>query len=531
MIARGLRRLLHGSDRARAVADEEQSIVRHLAEGERANRALMTSFSSSGVQRAVLFGDALEHGWKVRFPVERLFGHMLLNGPSGSGKSRFSALISKAFLDAGHYRGVELDPKNELLGLKKAAIIAVARGLSPTLRHKLYQRVVQIDLFGSSLPRLNVLSLQPGMDPEAHAYDIGCQFTTDMDQGAGFRQEGLIHRGVECLIRAGLPLTVMPQLLETPELLEKLAEHHGPAELFRSLAQRLRRESKERVLGIQSRFERVLRLRAKRLSLGATGCLDASTLLEQLANVNLAPPPSATDVSKMLAGLLWLLLSDAIRRRPNGSPPTRLVVDEFPTFLAAGGASIADRFSDLVRLARAKGVFLAALTQDLVSISKISPSLTEVLRQNIHIFGVFRSVADSAWDFVLPVTGKRRKPRAPWDEKDSGYLERSAELALLRQTLSRLPDRHLFLADRRTGLPGVHMKTADFNLSVTEDEIAELDAVSCAHPMLASIAQLEREHDEVMRRVHELLHGAEAAATDVDDIRRVRRARGKLDIG
>src|SRR5262249_42261231 len=158
----------------------------------------------------------------------------------------------------------------------------------------------------------------------------------------------------------------------------------------------------------------------------------------------------------MLSGLLWLLLSHAIHRRPNGSVPAHLVVEEFPAFLSAGGPSMADGFEDLARQARSRGVFLTALTQDLVSITKISASLGEVLRQATQFFGVSRSVADWAWDSVLPLTGRRKKPQgAPWDEDRGGSLERGAELTQLRQALSRLADRQLYFADRRSGLPGV----------------------------------------------------------------------------
>ena len=533
-VVSGLRKILYGSARKRAAELERAQIAEHLHASSSLDRRLRAELSSEDPS-AIALGDAVEHRWRVALLAERLAAHMLIVGPSGSGKSYFTVSILKSLLAGGFWRAAVLDPKQETVDLSKLAIVTVARSLSAARRRALYGAVVQVDLFGQrSLPRLNVLSAQPGLDPEVQAYEVSRLFTSELDDRMtmGVRQEVLYHRAAECLIRAELPITVLPLAFEAPALLERLAERHGHAELFRTTASRLKQESRERVLGLQSRVDRVLRLKATRLALGAPDCLDAGALFDRLALVGLSAPQGAADVSKMLAGLLWLLLSHAIRRRPNGAPRTSLVIDEFPVFLSSGGAHMADGVEDLLRLARSKGVFLTALTQDLVSIAKASSSLPEVLRTNVHIFGVFRAVADASWDFLLPITGRRPKaPPAPWEESSGGFLERGAELTLLRQTLSRLPDRELFLADRRTGLPGVRLRTADLHLEATPDELAALDEVSSSHPALASIPELERAHDATMRRVHELLGKAEREAASPEERGPVRRARGKLDIG
>jgi hypothetical protein len=527
-----LRSLLHGSDRSRAVDEERAAAERHMEGARSLERRLRAGLSATGAE-AIELGTSVEHGWKVAMPARRLGAHMLLVGPTGCGKSRFVVLILKGLLAAGEWRAVFLDPKAEGVELSKRAVVAVGRALPTARRQALYRSVVQVDLFGTrSLPRLNVLALQPGLDPEVQAYEVALLLTAELDQGVGVRQEAILHRVIECLIRAALPLTTLPVVLEAPAILERLAERCGPFELFRSTADRLRRESKERVLGLQSRAERVLRLKTTRLSLGAPDCLDASALLDLIALVGLSAPHGAADVSRMIAGILWLLLSHAIRRRENGAPTSHLVIDEFPTFLLGGGAHMASTIEELLRLARSKGVYLTALSQDMVSLGKASSSLPEVLRANIHCFGIFRSVTDSAWDFVLPVTGRRAKPKAaPWEEERGGFLERSAELTLLRQELARLPDRELMFADRRTGLPGVRLRTADLHLDATSEELAELGEASCSHPMLSSVEELERHYDGTMRRLRELLGAAERGCVSEEDRGPVRRARGKLGLG
>jgi energy-coupling factor transporter ATP-binding protein EcfA2 len=528
-----LRGLLHGSDKSRAIDDEQRVLAAHGARAEALERKLRASFSAdaSGAN-AIPIGTAVEERWPVRLTADRLKAHTLVVGPSGCGKSRLAVLILKGLLEAGIGSLVVLDPKAETVELMKAAYAVQARRLRGARRREFLRRVISIDLFGTeTLPRLNVLSPVPGLDPELQAYEVALLLTAELDQGVGVRQEAILHRAIECLMRAGLPITVLPTVLEAPVVLERLAETVGHAELFRTTAGRLKRESKERILGLVSRAERVLRLKATRLALGAPDCIDFGELLDSQALVNLASPHGAADISKVLSGLLWLGVSHAIRRRPNGAPRSHLVIDEFPTFLAAGGARMAEAVEDLLRLARSKGVFLTALTQDLASIAKVASTLPETLRTNTHLFALFRCLADGHWDFVLPVTGRRPRPKpAPWEAERGGFLDRSAELALLRGTLSKLPDRELFLTDRRTGLPGLRLRTADLVLDATKEEIEQVEREASRHPMLASVAELERARDEVARRVASLLNVQESALP-ADERAPIRRARAKLDIG
>jgi len=427
-----------------------------------------------------------------------------------------------------------LDPKAETVEMGISATAIALRRLGPAARRALLSRLVLIDLFGGGdvLPRLNVLSRVPGLDEETHAFQIALLLTAELDQGVGVRQEAILHRVIECLLRSGLPITVLPTALSSPLLLDRLAETCAPAELFKTTASRLRRESKERILGLESRAERVLRLKAVRLCLGAPGCIDFEELLGTIGFVNLSPPQGAADISKVLSGLLWIGLSQAIRRRPNGAERVHLFIDEFSTFLAAGGPSMVEGIEDLLRLARSKSVFFTGAVQDLAAISKLGgASLTEQLRTNIHFWWCFRSLADTHYDFLLPTTGRRARPRgAPWEESRGGYLERSAELQMLRARLQKLADREAFFADRRTGLPGVWMRTADLTLDARPDEVKQVVSAARRHPMLAPVRELERAEREVASRVASLLNVREESVAS-DERPALRRARGKLDIG
>lgn len=509
-VASLVRSIFSGSDRIHALAQETDILIEERARASSLQERLAAEFQSNDAG-GVTLGTAVDGDWPVRVARERLAGHAGIWGPSGSGKSYLLILMLWFLLRSGVRRLVVADPKAETVELAKRMILDFARSLPEQEAEELLSRVVCLDLFASStLPRLQVLARQEGLDPELHAFTIANLITNELDNGGlGVRQESIFHRVIEALIRAELPLTVLPMALDMPELFDALAETHEPAAYFRALAARLRKESRDRVMGLVSRAERLLRLKSVRLALGGSReCIDFAKLLdERITLINLAPPQGSTDVGKFLAGLIWVQINHAIRRRPNGSAPAYVCVDEWPTFLSAGGAHLADTFEDLLRLARSKGVFLTVLSQDLASVAKVSRSIVDVVRNNLHLHMIFRAQDANAWDFALPVTGTRPKPPGPpWEERRFGYLDRGAELTLLREQLLRLPDRACYLVDRRTGLPGLLMRTADLKLTASAAEIRALEDRASRSDAVATIAELEAGSREVEDRVERLLH-------------------------
>lgn len=509
LFASRLRTLFRGADHLHALAAEASLLDVERERAASLQHQLQQQFQSHD-PAAVTLGHAIDGGWPVRIARERLTGHMGLWGPSGSGKSYLLTLILRHLLQSGIDRFIVADPKSETVELAKRAIVDYCRTLPPAAAERILDRVVILDLFAAAtLPRLQVLAPEDGVDAEMQAYEIAGIVTNELDNGGlGVRQEVVLHKVIEALIRAGLPLTVLPVALETPELLDALAEKHSPPEFFRAVAARLRKESRDRILGLTTRAERLLRLRSVRLALGGSpNRIDFAKLLDdRIVLINLAPPQGSTDIGKFMAGLIWIQINHAISRRPNGSAPNFVMVDEWPTFLAAGGQRLADTFEDLLRLARSKGVYLAVLSQDMSSVAKVSRSIADVVKNNLHTHFVFRAMDSNAWDFALPVTGRRPKPPgAPWEERRSGYLERGAELTLLRDGLERLADRHCYIVDRRSGLPGVLMKTADLTLAAPRADLTALEARAASSDAVASIAELAAGEREVNRRIESLL--------------------------
>lgn len=516
--------------------------AREATRGDEVDRSVRQAFGEPA-EGSVVVGRAVAGGWPVFLRPEMLAGHMAITGPSGAGKSYLAAGLARAFLGDGC---VLLDPKQETVSLVARMILDRAREMPEADAQALLDRVVVVNLFSSgALPRFQVLAPIPGLDPELHAITIAHVVTTEQDQGVGARQEPLLCRTIECLIRAGLPLTVLPVALEDPRLLDALAERHAPADLFRTTAARLRKESKDRILGITSRVERVLRTRNAHLALGgAATCIDPTVIFDEgrIALVNAASPHGSPEAGRFFSGMFWSLIAHAVRRRPNGARTARVAIDEFPAVLTSGGAHLADSVEDVLRLARSKRIFLTALSQDMTSIAKASRTLPEVMKTNIHMHAVFRSSEASAWDFLLPVTGRRPRPAsAPWESPSAGYLDRHAELALLREELAKLPDRQCFLVDRRTGLPGVRMRSVDLVLRATDADVHVLERRSSRAPEVADVSELEAGEREVRLRVEALLSGSSpprASGASADALAHQPQQQGprtrtgkKLDIG
>ena len=526
-LIRGLRAFVRGSDLRRAVEEEARLVAADAGRGAGLHRRLEGTFGSADPE-AVTRGIAANGGWPVRIGPQVLAGHTGLWGPTGAGKSYLLVLIIVALLYFGARRILVLDPKNETIGLVERAIIDVANQLPPSEAEDLLRRVAVLDPFGNgALPNLQVLSPEEGDDPELQAFEVAALVTAELDMAAGFRQESILHRTIECLIRARLPLTVLPTALLEPGLLGSLAGSCQPKELFVQTATRLGSESRERLLGLVARAERLLRLHSTRLALGGSrSCIDFGNLLDdRITLVKLSPPMGSQDIGRFLSGLLWMRLAHAIRRRPNGAPPVHVVVEEWQTFLAAGGGRLAESFADLLRLARAAHVFITVLSQDMASVAKISPTLPEIANTNLHLQFVFRAHDASAWDFILPITGRERRPSsAPWEETRHGYLDRGAELALRRDELARLPDRHCYFADRRTGLPGVLMRTAHLVLNASREEVRDLEERASRSELVASRRDLEAGEREVRSRVARLL--GESPPEDPAPLRR--RTRGGI---
>jgi hypothetical protein len=118
------------------------------------------------------------------------------------------------------------------------------------------------------------------------------------------------------------------------------------------------------------------------------------------------------------------------------------------------------------------------------------------------------------------VTGRRRKTdTAPWEERRTVYLDRGAELTLLKEELARLPDRTCYLLDRRSGIPAALMRTADLTLRATDAEVRALESRAAKSDAVLSLSDLEQGQESVRRRLAQL-EKRESASAPVLPLRR-----------
>lgn len=510
-----LLRSFRGSDIDRARAAETALLTGERSRRQTIQRELERALCSDDEALPTL-GESLGSGRPVRLPLAKLLGHTLVVGPSGAGKTYFVVGLLQALWQLGVPRTLFLDPKAEGVELALRALVRQARRLPEAQREAFLDRVVWIDLFsGSALPCLQVLS-DDGGDAELLTAEVASILMGELTATVGIHQEGHVHRLLEVLHHAKLPLTAFVPLMQNPDLFDALAGSGVAPELCRAAGARLRSESRERLAGIASRIESILRLKSTRLALGgATSCMDFGQLLDgSITLVNLAPPGGADDISRVLRGLIWSKVSRAIRARPNGAAPVAVCIDEFTTFLSAGGARAAAGIEDGLRLARSKGAYHILMAQDFsASITKISASLPTVLKINSHLSVVFRAARSDDWTDYLPVTGCRPRPRGPyWEAPRPGYLDRAEERELLRAQLVRAPDRTALMVDSRVG-KGIFIRTANLDLDVEEREVEALRTRASRNRFVRPVAELERGEADVRARLDALAAGVRSPDT------------------
>lgn len=502
-----LRHLLNGSDLERARAEEARLFTREQERREELPRRLASAYSSDA-PNAVELGTMVHSGQPVRVPPERLAGSWSVTGPSGAGKSFFLVLIFLAWLSAGLRRFFLADPKNETIDLVLRAALDFAKRLPDKEAVSFLQRIAIVDVFSKQvLPQLNVLAAEPGLDPEHQSFELGrlLRATGSNLEGQGVRQDGIWYPALEAMLRGGLPLPAGPMVLRHPVILESLAERGIAPEFMRMTAARLREEaSPDRILGVVSRLESVLRGRSARLALSAPKCIDFDRVLENyLFLMPLCPEHGSDDDAQFFRGLTWQKLSRSIRRRANGAPPALLTLDEFPLFLSLSGVRVADDCETLLRVSRSKGISLALLSQDMVSIGKVSASLPAVMKHNCPWHAIFRT--SDNWDSVLPVSGFRPKPPSSlWEKQAGGYMDRGSERQTLQAELARLPNRALYLLDQRLGLPALLMRTKDVKFSVTDAEVAVFKEQAMRNDLVQPVVELERAERDLAERLDAL---------------------------
>ncbi len=519
-VAAAVRFLLRGSDKLRAADDDNVAIADALSASSAHDPVAVRHFCKNDPGSVVLgqLADVNDQRTVV-VAADRLLTHGVITGPSGVGKTFYllHLFLLSLILHLSHWI---FDIKGETYTLARRLILDYADRLPTRAADELLSRIVCIDFFSTAALPCLVGNLEPGDDAEAVAWSLASVWLEAIRTTVGVVQESLWHRPIECLLRAGESLLLLPYVFAAPQILDRLASRTDVPALFHETAARLRTAGRERLNSLIARCERLLRLSQIRRMLAGARALPVDKLLSggYCVLVNLAAPADAPDLTKGGAGMLWLLVARAILRRPEGGQPVLIALEEFPQFLSGSGPVVANSVEALLRLARSRRVFLQTLQQDMTSLAAISSTLPTVLTTNAGWVTLFRSSEGYDWSWALPSTGHRLKqpPCAPWEEQKAGFMSPSEEATALRQELARLPSRTAYLVDRHSGLAGIKIRTPELTISRRTD-LARLDARALELGFVHRVADLALAESRVRERARVLAEGGDCQAEPAKD--------------
>jgi hypothetical protein len=509
-----LRRLCHGSDTPRAASLEARVFAEAL-------NSAQTPYPWDQESASICLGTLMD-GKPLMMPASAQNQNAFSIGTTGGGKTANDARLAVETCDAEGAGAMAWgNSKPDLIQYFRAGLAHKLLRMKSSEAAAILKRVVVLAP-GSAhhLVPLQLLALPPGADPELLAFDVASSFANLSESAIGVRQEEDVDDVFALCIEFNLPITVAKRLLRSPELIVRLARRSRNPERFLAFALRVRRAANsDRQGGLIARFSRITRLRFMRLMLGgARSCIDFAVLMACLMIILVdlsAPDHGCEEALRFVGHFLWKRFVRAGLSRPIGSPHFPVFIDEFQELLAAG-PDVGPDLERCLRLVRARGISLHLATQSLAGLQKYSSSLPEILRVNTGLHFVYRG--GDLWDSALPVTGKKRRNRLPWEAEPRGniFLSRAEEIATLRAQLETLPNRHCYVHDARTGRPAICMRTADANLAMPDDCPAHIIEGLERGMLVLPVSELEAGLEAVERRLAELADDTRVSAADDD---------------
>ncbi len=393
----------------------------------------------------------------VRVSLQNFLGHHLIQGRSGSGKSRYAeSLILQLLLSFPEVGLVVIDGKGELSARMRLWIVALLSRMNDKDRERLLDRVVIIDLFDSSvIPPLNVCVPIPGYPVELIAEDVlgglrrlfsEAQLTLRMERPLRNLLLAFIEAG-----RDGHPLSLLEanNFLADATFRDRVLAGVQNEEVKRYFARDFPGESRGTIEAIKARLEYLLVSEQMRLAFGAN---DSVHFLDALASgkivfVNLGKTLLATDTAREVVGTL--LLSSFVRsvfsRPMNSGPYIMTICDEFQNFILPGA------FERLFTEARSFRCFVTAICQQLGA-QLASRSLKDIIVNNVRYITLFSSNEEDArllGRVMFRPTGCLPKPRRPFSNQNGQrFYTESEELELFIRSIPSLQKQHCYFWDK-----------------------------------------------------------------------------------
>jgi uncharacterized protein DUF87 len=397
---------------------------------------------------AIIFGIHKELGREtpVRVPIENLRGHQVIQGRSGSGKSRYAEFLIMQLLqscpDAGK---IVIDGKGELFQRVQRLIAALLFRKDDRGRDEFLKRVDVIDPFHPRIiPPLNFCIPGSSYPAEILAEDIlGALRRLFSSDRLTIRMEVALRHTLIALIQAGTcdhPLSLLDarELLMDAAFRERVLLRIENEETLNYFRRDFPRESQNTIEAIKGRLSYLLLSDNVRLCLGANHSLQLRDAIEEgkILLINLGKTRFATDKAREVMGTL--LLSSFIRgvfsRPMNHGPNLFCFMDEFQNFI------VPEIFEILFTEGRAYRCFATVICQQMGA-QLASSALRQIILNNVRYISLFSSNDEDVrllGRVMFRPTGHLPKPTNIYsDSKQPRFYTESEEIEhLIRRTPS-----------------------------------------------------------------------------------------------
>jgi hypothetical protein len=444
----------------------------------------------------------------VEAPVDEC-GHWLVQGATGSGKSRLVSHVRIQRLARRHGTGV-IDCKGELYEADRRWLGVIAATLPVDEQREFVRSLAVLNPFGSdALPPVNPCLLPTGTtELDVHAYETATRFAGLIEGGLSFQGENAMRHLIMLLGEHRLSLLEAPLVLKDEFVRGMLAhgsKHEAVREYFLRTYPELPAVSKEALI---TRVESLTLSENMRLMLGADAVIDFKTILDYglPLSMHLGKGPSVPEEqAEVLGSLFFGLIMQAVYAAGPRRRSYQLLVDEFANLL--GHPALSRRFRTALTTFRSYKVHLGLVMHNF---AQTDAALRETLLTNADCIALFRTSSRNA-DFFGDFIDTRDTAMLgdPWASFASSRTRR----ALVMERLQRLPTRYAWWYDRRKAHRAVLLRVADVPephqaLGWTETQLDDfirehgVDRGGFALPRSVLRAQIE----ERTRRLRELLH-------------------------
>jgi hypothetical protein len=401
-------------------------------------RAMTVTPGRGRVVMATTRNSQGEWTW-LGLPVEQLTGyHAGIAGGTGTGKTTLVLVILFQIALENRSSLLVFDAKGETAALVLDLLVPVL--LKVEGGEVLLDRLRVIRPFDpTNVPLLNITRAERGVPKEAQAYGVASAVEQALAEPLGGRMHHVLVRGATLCIELGLPITDLQRWLEDPRSFLKAAARSSDAALREYVRIGFPQENRESIRALASRLNALLFWPGAREALCAPGTMSFADALAEpgLTVVDVGNPPSGAErLARFFGAALLGQMARAILSRPV-TPETHsalLLAEEIQEVL---GPEEARQLGRLFATARYKRTAVWTTNQSRSQLAAVDPALVAAMRANLGLQVQFRTSPEdaAAFAYMLP--------------EEAGGDEGRRELI---HSLTRLPQRHCYLAVRDVGL-------------------------------------------------------------------------------